>query len=191
LTRQLSKKYNKCSETQLTAEIKEVRTVKAKQIVQGALLTALSLLIPLMFGGTLRIVVGPFSATLASHVPVMLSMRVSPMVAGFVGIGSALGFLIQLGPVVAARALMHAPFAILGAVLYQRGVSFTKVLIITLPLHALAEALIVLPFGFTLARAGLVVGVGTAIHHAIDGAIALSLAGILSFNPRRGKTKLN
>ncbi|HHV72146.1 MAG TPA: ECF transporter S component [Clostridia bacterium] len=165
--------------------------MKAKNIVQGALLTALSIIIPVMFGGTLRILIGPFSATLASHVPVMLAMRINPMVAGFVGVGSSLGFLVQLGPVVAARALMHVPFAVLGAILYQKGMSFTKVLIITLPIHAIAEALIVIPFGFTLADAGFLVGVGTAVHHAIDSLIALSLAGVLSFNPRGKKVKLN
>lgn len=165
--------------------------MKTKQIVQGALLTALSLIIPLMFGGILGVVIPPFSATIASHVPVMLSMRVSPLVAGVVGIGSALGFLIQLGPVVAARALMHAPFAVIGAHLYQRGTGFAKVLAITLPIHALAEALIVLPFGFSLAKAGIVVGLGTAIHHAIDSVIAFSLAGVLSYGTYRKSLKEN
>ena len=66
--------------------------MKVKELVLGALLTALALLIPLAFGGILGITIPPFSATLASHVPVMLAMLVNPLVAFVVGAGSAFGF---------------------------------------------------------------------------------------------------
>ncbi len=144
-----------------------------KQLVFGALLTALSLLIPLAFGGFLGVVLPPFSATLASHVPVMISMLLGPWVAILVGAGSALGFFVKLGPVIAARAAMHALFAGAGAVMVRRGMPFWQALAWTLPIHALSEALIVLPFGFSLWKAGVVVGVGTALHHTVDAAIAL------------------
>ena len=41
-----------------------------RNMTVGALLLALSLIIPMAFGGVLGVVIGPFSATLASHVPI-------------------------------------------------------------------------------------------------------------------------
>ncbi|HHY80897.1 MAG TPA: ECF transporter S component, partial [Thermoanaerobacter sp.] len=67
--------------------------MKTREITIGGLLAALSLIIPLAFGGVLGIVIPPFSATLASHVPVMLAMLISPATAVFVGVVSAIGFL--------------------------------------------------------------------------------------------------
>ena len=49
-----------------------------------------------------------------------------------------------------------------------------------MPIHALGEALIVLPFGFTLQKAGMVVGIGSALHHGVDSLIALVLYATLS-----------
>lgn len=150
--------------------------MKTRELVVTALLAALSLVIPLALGGFLTITVPPFTATVASHVPVMLAMLVSPTSAFMVGLASALGFFIKFGaPVVAARALMHALFGLTGALLIRRGSSFSSALLVTWPLHAFLEALIVLPFGFTLAKAGLVVGIGTALHHLIDSVIALAV----------------
>ncbi|MGE5509261.1 MAG: hypothetical protein ACM3RP_12380 [Chitinophagales bacterium] len=155
--------------------------MKTRELVVTALLAALSLVIPLALGGYLTITVPPFTATVASHVPVMLAMLVSPWSAFMTGLASALGFLIRFGtPVVAARALMHAVFGLAGAVLIRRGSRFATALLATWPLHALTEALVVLPFGFTLAKAGLVVGVGTALHHLIDSVIALAVRRLVS-----------
>lgn len=65
---------------------------KIKQMVYAGLLTALAIVIPIQFG-FLRIVIPPyFTATLAAHVPMMLSMLISPFVAAVVGIGSTIGF---------------------------------------------------------------------------------------------------
>lgn len=151
-----------------------------KRIVWGGILTSLALIIPLSFGGFLGVTIPPFSATLASHVPVMLAMLISPLTAFMVAAGSALGFLIKLGPVIGARALMHIIFAVVGALLIKRGSSFRTALLVTLPIHALSEALIVLLFGFTLEKAGLIVGVGTALHHGVDSLIALAVYSTIS-----------
>lgn len=169
--------------------------MRVKEIVIGGLLTALALLIPLAFGGVLGVTVPPFSATLASHVPVMLAMLVSPLVAFMVGAGSALGFLIKLGPVIASRAAMHIIFGVVGAIMIQRGFSFKAALAATLPIHAASEALIVLLFGFTLQKAGVVVGIGTALHHSVDSLIALALYTALAVAmpkiiPPQGKKSL-
>lgn len=155
--------------------------MRVKEVVWGGLLTALALIIPLSFGGVLGITIPPFSATLASHVPVMLGMLVSPLVAFMVAAGSALGFLIKLGPVIGARAAMHIIFAVMGAIMIKRGFSYHTTLLATLPVHALSEALIVLLFGFTLQKAGLVVGIGTALHHGADSLIALAVYASIGY----------
>lgn len=155
--------------------------MRVKELVWGGLLTSLALMIPLAFGGVLGVTVPPFSATLASHVPVMLAMALSPLVAFMVAAGSALGFFIKLGPVIGARASMHIIFALVGALMIKKGFTLRGALLATLPIHALSEALIVLLFGFTLQKAGLVVGIGTALHHGMDSLIALAVYAALGF----------
>lgn len=162
--------------------------MKTRDIVLGALLTALALIIPIYFGGYLRIYIPPFSATVASHVPVMLAFLASPMVAVMVGLGSALGFLFSMGPVIAARAFIHAIFGFAGAKLIQKGCSFEKALILTAPIHAIGESLIVLPFGFDLYTALVLVGIGTLMHHLIDSAVSVVLARtVLSYRAVNSK----
>ncbi len=83
-----------------------------KNIVIGGLLTAMAILITLLFAGTpLMIVIPPgFTATIASHLPSMLAMAISPGVAIMVGIGSAIGFALKVNIMVGARAFVHAIF---------------------------------------------------------------------------------
>lgn len=154
--------------------------MKARELAIGGLLTALSLLIPLVFGPYLRIIAGPFTATLASHVPLFLSILVSPMVAVMVGGASAFGFLITMSPVVAARAMSHIFVGLAGALVYRQGKPYYLALLVGLPIHAILEALVVIPFGFSLYDVGVVVGVGTALHHLLDSAIAISIVKVLS-----------
>lgn len=153
--------------------------MNTKTLVIGALLTSLALIIPLAFGGILGVTIPPFSATLASHVPILLSMTINPTVAFMVGAGSAFGFLIKLGPIVGARALTHVIFAVTGALLIKNGLSFKKTLLLTAPIHAIAEALVVIPFGFSLYDIGMVIGVGTFLHHLVDSGIAVVVYGLL------------
>ncbi|MGM0420237.1 MAG: ECF transporter S component [Bacillota bacterium] len=143
------------------------------------MLTAMALLIPLVFGTYLRIYIPPFSATLASHLPVFLAMLISPFAAVFVGTGSALGFFLVTGPVIGARAAIHILVGGTGAVLIRKGYSLKLALLLTAPLHGLGEALIVLPFGFSLADAGMVVGIGTALHHIADAFLAVAVFQLL------------
>lgn len=150
-----------------------------KLLTYSAVLTALAIVIPLAFG-FLKIQIGPFSATLASHVPLFIAMLLGPAAAVMVGAGSALGFLVSAPAVVAARAFMHTFVGLAGALLIKRGVSFSKVVVVTAPIHAILEALAVIPFGFTMYKVLVVVGVGTLIHHMVDGLIAFSLVKALS-----------
>ena len=150
-----------------------------KDLLYGALLTALALLIPLAFQGWLQVAIPPFSATLASHLPTMLAMTISPWVAVLVGLGSSFGFFMTLGPIVAMRALTHVLFGAIGARLHKRGLSLWQVLLITLPIHALAEAAVVMIFGFSLYQALVIIGLGTALHHIADSVITLAVYGSL------------
>jgi len=148
--------------------------MKTKDIVVGGLLAAVAILIPILFANTpLMVYIPPFSATIASHVPILLSMAISPTVAIFTGIVSGIGFAIRTTPVIGARALMHAIVGGVGAYAYKKGMPFYVVLLLTAPLHGLLEALVVLPFGFNLYQAFVVVGVGTVLHHMVDAVITL------------------
>ena len=150
-----------------------------KELLYGALLTALALLIPLAFQGWLQVAIPPFSATLGSHVPSMLALTISPWAAALVGLGSSFGFLLTLGPLIALRAAVHILFGVAGALLYRQGRPLWQVLLLVLPLHALGEALVVLPFGFSWYQALVLIGVGTALHHLADSTITLALYGAL------------
>ncbi len=151
--------------------------MKSRELAIGGLLTAFALLIPLAFGGVLGITIPPFSATLASHVPVMMAMLISPMVAVMVGLGSGLGFLIRLGPVIGARAATHAVWGYLGALLIERKMAFPKVLGVLLPVHALLEVAVVMALaGLAFGQAMYITGLGTGLHHAMDSVIAVGLA---------------
>lgn len=88
-------------------------TLRSIDVAIAAIFAALAIAIPLFFQGTLQIVIPAvgYSATLASHVPILLSILFGPLVTGIVGAASTLGFLGTLGPIVGARAATH----ILGA----------------------------------------------------------------------------
>lgn len=160
-----------------------------KKLTFTALLTALAMIIPIAFG-FMRVVVGPFTATLTSHVPMFLAMLFSPSVAIMVGLGSALGFFMAAGPIVGARALMHVVVGVMGAVLINKGVSYKKVIAFTAPVHGILEALVVIGFiagGMVPKYTGtmtyyllVIVGVGTILHHTADGLISSVLVKALS-----------
>jgi niacin transporter len=146
-------------------------------------MAALALVIPLAFRGTpLQIsppFLEPFTATLASHVPEMLSILGGPIMAFSVGVASALGFLVTIGPVVGLRAFTHGIWGGLASWGYRRGWSFLKVMIvIALPIHALGEGVVVMAFGSPI-QIQLVTIAGTAIHHLVDLAISLVILKIV------------
>lgn len=159
---------------------------KFKNLTYTALLTAFAIIIPLYFG-FLRINAGPFTATLASHVPLFLSMFLGPQSAIFVGLGSTLGFFVTTPLFVAARAFMHVFVGLIGAILLKKNVNFKKVIIITAPIHSILEALAVIPFGFTVYKILVVIGIGTFLHHITDGIISAALVTALS---KTGNTNL-
>jgi len=152
--------------------------LNTKKLALTALLTALAIIIP--FAVFFKVIIPPFTATLGSHVPMFISMLLGPKVAIMVGLGSALGFFLNLGPLVGARASMHVFVGLLGAILIKKGMSFRKVSIITAPLHGLLEVLVVMPFiGFDVYKLLVITGVGTILHHAADAFIAYVLINVL------------
>ena len=149
--------------------------MKTRDIVIGGLLTAVAIMIPVLFAGTpLMINIPPyFTATIAAHVPILIAMAISPGVAIMVGLGSGIGFLLKTGAVVGARAFTHMVFGGIGAYFYKKGMPFMLVLLLTAPIHGLFEVLIVLPFGIDLRVALLTYGLGTVIHHLVDSVITV------------------
>lgn len=151
-----------------------------------ALLTAIAILIPMVM--PIRVLIGPASFTLASHVPIFFAMFLSPTIAVAVSLGSAIGFLLSGMPIVITfRAFSHVLFAYIGAVYLQKRresvlqssvkgqfFSFWVALI-----HAAAEVVVVIPFFFGLVPGAeyeqgffytvfLLVGFGTIIHSMVD-----------------------
>jgi len=158
-----------------------------------ALLTALTILIPIVFS-PIRIPVGlTFTATLSVHVPIIIAMFISPWSAAFVALGSALGFFFSAPTVVAVRAATHVIFAVAGACMIRKmhGNTMLKLAIVwlaTMVLHAAAEAvasglMVHYAFGSPLYVAyaeAFTTGVGTLIHHTIDYVIAIGILSVLA-----------
>ena len=158
-------------------------------LTTAALLTALAILIPLVMP---KIVIPPASFTLASHVPIMIGMLISPVVAVIVSVGSTLGFLISGLPIeITFRAATHVIFALIGSLFlwqhrdYTKGVKFQIFNVVIAVIHTLAEVVIVyllLTTGFShlagrdLASLLLILGIGGFIHSLIDFNIAMFIA---------------
>ncbi|MFA5523436.1 MAG: hypothetical protein WDA24_03680 [Tissierellales bacterium] len=156
--------------------------MNTKKLAMSALLTALAIIIP--FAVFFKVIIPPFTATLGSHVPMFIAMLLGPEVAIMAGLGSALGFFLNLGPLVGARALMHVFIGLLGAKLIRKGVSFWKVSAITAPLHGLLEVLVVMPFiDFNVYNLLIITGVGTVLHHCADAFISYVIIKVLQKSP--------
>ena len=149
------------------------------------MLSAVGILIPLI--SPIKIIIEPASFTLASHVPIIIAMFISPVVAAFVSLITSVGFLIAgFPPVVVCRALSHIVFAVIGAFIlkkngnilnsYKTAIPF--VLLISI-IHAVCEVIVSTLFYFQgqasssfLTMVIGLVGVGTMIHSTIDFVIA-------------------
>jgi len=164
----------------------------ARRLTITALLMAIAIIIPIIM--PIRVVIGPASFTLASHVPIMMALFFSPSIAVIVSLGATVGFFIAGFPlVIVLRAFSQVIFAYIGAKIFQNqndllnslGKSQLFSLVIGL-IHALGEIIVVSFFFFGLLSVTdtsdnffytviLLVGVGTLIHSMIDFLIAQSL----------------
>ena len=155
-----------------------MKTMNTKKFTTIALLVALAIVIP--YAVFFKVIIPPFTATIGSHVPMFISMFLGPKAAIFVGLGSALGFTMNLGPLVGARAFMHVFVGLIGALLIKKKVPYHIVVLITAPIHGLLEVLVVTPFvDFNAYSIFIVTGVGTILHHFVDSVIAGLLAKVL------------
>lgn len=166
------------------------QTNKIKKMTLAALLSAIGILIP-MYAPSIQL--EPASFTLASHVPIIIAMFISPSTAMAVAGITTLGFLFggKL-PVIVLRALSHLIFATLGAYYLKKkgntllSVKSTSIYAVVISfIHAISEVAIVTAFywgsgmtsayyekGYLIAVIGLV-GLGTFIHSLVDFSIAL------------------
>lgn len=157
---------------------------RVKTMTIAALLCALGILIPMTFP---RIRLDAFGAsyTLASHVPVIIAMFISPTVAAFVASVTTIGFFAAGFPIVVVlRAFTHLLFSLIGAFILKRNgkmlqsvkntVLFSVLISI---IHGAAEVAAVALFyrisgmtyenGFFISVV-LLVGVGTLLHSLVD-----------------------
>ena len=172
-----------------------MRKSSTRKITLAAMLIAIGIVIPMF--SPVKISIEPASYTLASHVPVMIAMFVSPVVAAAVSLGTTLGFLLAGFPmVVVLRASTHILFAFLGALYLTRHSRATASLgkslmfsFVTALLHAAAEVAVSSVFYFAGAtpHVGFVfyvlvlVGVGGVIHSMVDFILALGI--VKAVNP--------
>ena len=156
-----------------------MKKFSTRDMVVSALLIAIGILIPMIFTGfPFRIVVGPYSATLMAHVPVIISMFISPWAAIFTAIGTTIGFFFTAPFIVAVRAASHIAFAIMGAAMIKRGMKLLTVCILTGVVHSILEGLVVLIFyaggiseptaGYSIAALVIITIAGTLAHHIVD-----------------------
>lgn len=158
--------------------------MSTKDLVITALLIAFGIIIPTLFG-FLRIILGPFTATITAHVPIFVAMFLSPASAVFTAIGTTIGFLVAgVDIVVTMRAASHIIFAIVGAYMIKQGRSVVLIGIVTAIIHAIAEATVVILFfifgqptdpSTIITVAFITTGLGTIIHHCADYIIAVVL----------------
>lgn len=161
---------------------------QTKSLAFTAILIAFGILIPMVM--PVKVVIGPASFTLASHVPVFMAMFISPQVAVLVALGTSLGFLLAGFPIVIVlRAVSHLLFAVVGAVLVQKRPSLLEKPLSTFFLalflnflHGLAEFIVVLVLtagahtgaAYVWSLVGLI-GFGSLVHGCIDFYIAYYL----------------
>ena len=158
-----------------------VKQSQTKSLAFSAILVAFGILIPMVM--PIKVVIGPASFTLASHVPVFMAMFIAPQVTFMVALGTSLGFLLAGFPIVIVlRAVSHLLFAMIGAVLLQRYPKLldnaTSRLLLALGLnllHGLAEFVVVLSLttgsqltmSYVWSLVGLI-GLGSMVHGCID-----------------------
>ncbi|WP_270346004.1 hypothetical protein [Lactococcus petauri] len=168
---------------------------RIRNLVIGALLTALGILIPMIMPA--KIVIGPASFTLASHVPVMAAMFFSPYLAALVAVGTTLGFFISVPvPLIWMRAATHIVVMTAGAWFLKKNPDLVekkvKLQVFNLILgvfHAGLEALVVLAFyriGFAdlnpqaLNSLLMLVFFGGIVHSFVDFNLAFGLCKVLN-----------
>ncbi len=150
---------------------------RTQKLVLAGLLTGLAIVIPMFMP---RFVLGAYTATLASHLPIAIATLLSPVMAVAVALGSAVGFFMTAPLVVALRALTHVLYALLLALLLRRigerrPLALIFAVLITGVVHAAAELLVVILMGTGVENSQLILFwtfFGTLAHHCVDFGLA-------------------
>lgn len=166
------------------------KTNHLHRMVLAGVLCAVGIVVPMFMP---KVVLGPMSFTLASHVAIFLAMFISPGVAAAVCLGTTLGFFFTTSPIIALRAASHIVFALVGAYILKKSPELIEKPVSSVlfnfgiaVLHAAAEVIVVTPFfmsgalfkpeqlanGFVMSVL-LLVGVGTIIHSMLDYTISI------------------
>lgn len=160
---------------------------RTQQMLISSVLIAIGILIPMVM--PIKVVLGPASYTLASHVPIFLGLFISPFVALTVTGGTTFGFLMAGFPlVIVLRALSHYLFVICALLLIKQfkinQLSFAKqapIYFLINVIHGFGEVITVYLFSVTAQTTNaegfyytlwVLIGLGTIIHGFIDYAIA-------------------
>ena len=162
------------------------------QLVLAGILCAIGLVVPMVMP---KVILGPMSFTLGSHVAIFLAMFISPKVAAAVVLGTTVGFFMTTPLIIALRAASHIIFALVGAIIIKRHSDILEKPLANLSLnaglaliHGLSEVLVVSPFfysGYMFTPAQLnggfimsvvvLVGLGTVVHSFVDCSISVLL----------------
>lgn len=158
----------------------------------SSILIAVGILVPMIMP---KVIIGPASFTLGSHVALFLGIFISPAIALAVVLGTSLGFLLSSFPlVIVLRALSQVVFVMVGALWIQKNPRLLtsrsgKLMfaVVTGLIHAVCEFLVVAVFFFSgnLSQATVsqgffisvlaLVGGGTFLHSLVDFVLALGI----------------
>ena len=164
-----------------------------RQLTISALLIAMAVIIPMVMP---KIVIGPASFTLASHVPLFIAMFFSVPVTIAVAIGTTFGFLLNGLPfIITLRALSHIVFALIGAYYLQKNPNivlnpkkFQLFSFFIAVIHSAVELVVVVAFLFGGQLQGegnifyflfVLMGLGGVIHSMVDYNLAYFVAKAL------------
>ncbi|MBG9989415.1 hypothetical protein HZY88_10715 [Aerococcaceae bacterium DSM 111176] len=165
----------------------------SKNITVAALLTAFGILIPIMM--PFKLIIGPASYTLGSHIPINIAMFRSRGVGIVTALGTTIGFLLAGFPIVITlRALSHVLYIALGSFILSRNRSILSKtstrsifnLIINF-VHGVGEVIVVylLTSGDIGTQADyfytlfVLVGLGTIVHGFIDTELSYQITKLI------------
>ena len=167
-----------------------MKKTSMQRMTSAALLVAMGIIIPMF--SPLKIVIEPASFTLASHVPIFMSVFISPATAVAVTIGTALGFFLGGFPItIVLRAASHIVFVLCASyyLKYYKDITQspfkTRVFSFIIGLiHTICEVIVVSFFYFGgsfgdgyydqgfLYSVIYIIGIGGLVHSMVDFEIA-------------------
>ena len=142
-----------------------------KKLSISAILTAFSIVIPMFFP---KVIIPPFTATLMSHVPIMLAVCISTDIAIFVTVGTSIGFVFAFSaiPFGYLRSFTHVFFVLLACFMLKKTKNVYLTIVITGIVHSVLETAVImflfLPADVTPLYAMPILVLGAFIHHIID-----------------------